>query len=112
MNDYIVNPKNIEAKWMTLGFDSTPLAKKEIAAALHPYDKTLRPNVVYKEDNKDYFNLIKEFENLTGIGALLNTSFNLHGEPVVESLSDAFSTFRRCGLKYLYLEGYLVKKSD
>ncbi len=110
--DYIINPKNIEAKWMTLGFDSTELAQKDIKAALHPYDNTLRPNIVYKEDNKDYFNLITEFEKITGVGAILNTSFNLHGEPVVESPQDAYSTFKRCGLKYLYLCGYLFTKSD
>ena len=110
--DYIINPKNIEAKWMTLGFDSTELAQKDIKAALHPYDNTLRPNIVYKEDNKDYFNLITEFEKITGVGGILNTSFNLHGEPVVESPQDAYSTFKRCGLKYLYLCGYLFTKTD
>ncbi len=110
--DYIINPKNIVAKWMTLGFDSTDLAKKEIAAALHPYDQTLRPNIVFEEDNPNYYNLIKEFEAITGVGAVLNTSFNLHGEPVVESPLDAFSTFERSGLKNLYLSGWIISKSS
>ncbi len=108
--DYIINPKKLDSRLMTIGFDSTELARKEIPAALHPYDYTVRPNVIYKKDNEKYYSLLEEFEKLTGIGAILNTSFNLHGEPVVESPIHAISTFERCGLKYLYVCGWLIKK--
>lgn len=110
--DYIINPKKLDARLMTIGFESTKLARKEIPAALHPYDYTVRPNVINKEDNPKYYSLLEEFERLTGIGAILNTSFNLHGEPVVESPLDAISTFERCGIKYLFLCGWLIQKTS
>lgn len=111
-NDYIVNPKEIDGRYMTIAFDSTERARKEIPAALHPYDQTARPNIVTKEDNPHYYAFISEFEKLTGVGAVLNTSFNLHGEPVVESPTDAMSTFERCGLCHLYMSGWLVSKTN
>ena len=77
--DYIVNPKKIKSRYMAIGFDSTDLAKEHISAGLHPFDKTARPQIVYKQDNPSYHSLIKSFENLTGVGALMNTSFNIHG---------------------------------
>jgi len=54
-----------------------------IAAAIHPYDGTGRPQEVYESWNPDYHRLISNFEELTGEALILNTSFNLHGEPVV-----------------------------
>ena len=110
VSDYIVNPKGIDSRYMTVGFDSTPLAQAEIPAALHPYDYTARPNVVRQSDNPSYHALIRAFEKKTGIGALLNTSYNLHGEPVVESPKDATSTFERCGLRHLSIGGWLLSK--
>lgn len=109
-DDYIVNPKGIDGRYMTMAFESTPRAHKEIPAALHPYDRTARPNIVTREQNPDYHELISEFEKLTGVGAILNTSFNLHGEPVVESPADAISTFLRSGLRHLYMSGWLLSK--
>ena len=54
---------------MTYSYDATDLAKKHIPAALHPFDKTTRPQVVTKKLNYDYYKLIEEFHNLTGVGA-------------------------------------------
>ena len=51
-----------------------------------------------------------EFENLTGIGALLNTSFNIHGEAIVESPKDAIQTLQNSGLEFLYIGSFLVTK--
>ncbi len=110
-HDYMVNPKRIDARYMTMAFESTPAGKAAIPAALHPYDRTGRPNIVDPKQNPHYHTLIGEFEKLTGVGALLNTSFNLHGEPVVEKPEDALSTFLRSGLPYMYIGGYLVRKS-
>lgn len=109
-NDYIINPKKIDARYMAIGFDSTSLAKKHLPAGLHPFDKTMRPQIVYQKDNFLYHSLIKEFEKITGVGALMNTSFNIHGEPIVGSPYDAIDTLKRCGLKHLYIGNYLVSK--
>lgn len=107
---YIVNPKNIMAEFMILGFNTTPLGKKDLAAAIHPYDFTCRPQIVTQGTNADYWKLIKYFEEKTGVGGVLNTSFNLHGEPIVYSPLDALNVFERCNLEYLALENYLIWK--
>lgn len=109
-HEYLINSKEIKAPYMVLAFKTTPLAWKELKAAIHPYDKTCRPQVLEKEWNESYYRLIKEFEKLTGIGAVLNTSFNLHGEPIVCSPDDALGTFENSGLRYLALEDYLIAK--
>ena len=107
---YIVNPKGINAEFMIIGFDTTPLGKKDLPAAIHPYDFTCRPQIVRKNTNADYWWLIKYFEEKTGVGAVLNTSFNLHGEPIVYTPFDALSVFERCDLEYLALGDYLIWK--
>ena len=109
-NDYIINPKKIEARYMAVGFDSTPLAEKHIPAGLHPFDRTARPQIVNKTDNSSYHGLIKAFEELTGVGALMNTSFNIHGDPIVGSPYDAIDTFLRCGLHHLSIGSWLISK--
>ena len=109
-DDYMINPKKINAKFMSIGFDSTPLAQEHLPAGLHPFDRSARPQIVTKKDNPKYHALIKAFEDLTGVGALLNTSFNIHGEPIVCSPKDAIDTFSRCGLHHLLLGDYLISK--
>ena len=109
-NDYLVNPRSLKAPFMILAFKTTRKGKKDLAAAIHPYDFTCRPQVLKKEDNPRYYQLIKEFEKLTGVGAVLNTSFNLHGRPIVCSPKDALYVFANSGLEYLALENYLICK--
>ena len=84
--------------------------EKTIPAAVHPFDKTGRPQLVTKKSNENYYNLINEFKKITGVGVLLNTSFNLHGEPIVFSPRDAIKTLKKSGLKYLFLGNYLIEK--
>ena len=110
--DYLVNPKQLEASYMTLAFDSTPLARKEIRAAIHPADFTVRPQLVSRELNPGYYNLIKAFEKRTGIGALLNTSLNLHGDPIVCNVADAIKTLVESGLDGLILPGVLILRRE
>jgi len=107
---YIKNPKNIDAPYMIVAFDSTELAKKHLIAAMHQADHTLRAQLVDKEVNPHYHKIISEFKKLTGIGGILNTSFNLHGYPLVATLDQAMFTFENSGLKYLAIENYLVSK--
>ncbi len=110
IEEYIFNPKKIPNPYMTITFDSTKKAQKEIPAAMHPYDMTVRPQAVSKNWNSEYHKLISEFKKLSGTGAVLNTSFNLHGEPNVLSPKDAIHTLENSSLKYLALGNYLVCK--
>lgn len=109
-HDYIVNPKEIEAPYMVLAFNTKPLACKELKAGLHPYDRTCRPQILERKMNDPYYELIEHFQDTTGIGGVLNTSFNLHGEAVVCSPMDAIWTLENSGLRYLALENYLISK--
>ncbi len=108
---YIMNNKNIDAPDMMITFDTKPAHRKDITAAIHPFDYTTRPQIMTKQTNPDYYKLISYFKQLTGRGAILNTSFNLHGEPNVCSPEDAISTLQRSGLKYLALGEFLIEKN-
>lgn len=109
-DDYIVNPKGIHSPYMMFAFDTYPEKSREILAAVHPRDKTARAQMVTREANPRYWSVIKHFYDLTGTSVVLNTSFNLHGYPLVMSPKDALSVFHNSGLKYLALENYLISK--
>ncbi|KKR03409.1 MAG: Carbamoyl transferase [Microgenomates group bacterium GW2011_GWC1_39_12] len=109
-HDYCIIPKHIEAPYMIICFDSTELGKKELRAAMHPYDFTLRPQLIKESWNPSYYKIIKEFEHTTGIGGVLNTSFNLHGFPIVLGPKEALYAFDHSGLQYLALGSYLIHK--
>lgn len=110
MQRYIVGHEKVFAPYMSITFDTTREAKAQLKAAIHPRDFTARPQCVLQSWNPDYHELISEFKSLTGIGAVLNTSFNLHGEPNVCSPQDAIHTLDNSGLKYLALGSFLVQK--
>ncbi len=110
-SDYIVNPKQIPSPYMIMAFDSTDRIG-EFRAASHPYDLTVRPQVVNRDWNPSYYALLEAFERLTGRGILLNTSFNLHGDPIVSRPRDALHVLDESGLKYLAIGGYLVQKQS
>ena len=110
MKDYAVNPKNIKSPFMTIGFESTPKAVLEIPGGLHPSDKTMRPQILSKIDNPDYYDLILEFQKITGVGALLNTSFNLHGLPIVGSPDDALNVFEKSDIDGMVLNDIYIEK--
>ena len=108
--DYIINPKNIASDYMVMAFESTDLAKSELRSAMHPYDFTIRPQLVRKNWNPRYHKILKEFEKITGIGGVLNTSFNLHGYPIVLGPKEALFVFENCDIRYLVLENYIISK--
>jgi carbamoyltransferase len=107
---YVLNPKQIFAPYMSIAFDTVPAARGDIAAAIHPTDFTVRPQVVRETWNPGLHEIIRLFKAQTGIGAVLNTSFNLHGEPIVSSPLDAIRTVDQSGLTHLALGGYLLTK--
>jgi carbamoyltransferase len=109
-HDYIINPRNIPSPYMILSFDTTD-KDDEIVAGIHPYDRTIRPQIVSPEFNQGYYNLIKEFHRITGIAGVLNTSFNLHGFPIVHTPKYSLTVFQESGLKYLAIGSYLIEKT-
>jgi carbamoyltransferase len=110
-NDYAVLPKDHASCYMTMAYESTDLARRHLIAALHPYDFTLRPQFVRDDHNPQYARLLRRFHEKTGIGGVLNTSFNLHGYPIVCRPEDAIRTFLNSDLDYLTLNQFLVWKT-
>ena len=80
------------------------------AAGTHPKDRTIRPQVVTTAVNPDYHAVIERFERATGRGAVLNTSFNLHGEPIVATAKDAIRVMAASDIQHLALNGHLLSK--
>ena len=103
---YIKDP-TVNAFYMVEAFDTLQPAGEEIVAGTHPFDKTVRPQIV-NELNGPYRELIRAFKRRTGIGAILNTSFNLHGFPIVGTPHVAVDTLMRSGLDALALGPYLA----
>jgi carbamoyltransferase len=96
--------------FMTLTFQVRPEKKAAIAAAVH-VDGSARVQSVRRDQNERYYDLIKSFAAKTGVPAVLNTSFNLKGEPIVNSPFDAIRTFYTSGLDALILDRYLIAKT-
>jgi len=107
---YIVNPKNIDSPYMTIGFDTTEEGFKCMRAACHTADKSVRPQILHIDDNPYVYGLLECFSIMTGRGALLNTSFNLHGHPIVNTAKEAYQVFEKTELEGLLLEDVLIVK--
>ena len=105
---YIINPKNYEAYYMIMAFFTKQEAHKDLKSALHQYDLSARPQILVEKHNPSYYKLIKRFKEKTGIGGILNTSFNLHGEPIVMSPKDAIYTLKNSKLDGLAIDNYLI----
>ena len=99
------------AEFMTVTFDCTDEMKEMCPAAVH-VDGTARPQLIRREVNEGYYDILKEYEKLSGIPSLINTSFNMHEEPIVCSPSDAIRAFLDGKLDYLAIGSFLVKHPD
>jgi carbamoyltransferase len=107
---YFEGAKGIDYSFMTFAAPVRPAAFDEIIAGSHPKDRTIRPQVVTKAANPDYHAVIGHFERLTGRGAVLNTSFNLHGEPIVATGRDAIRVMAASDIQHLALNDHLLSK--
>lgn len=110
MHEYVLNPKNIRAPFMTIGFESTSIGQELLPAGLHPSDKTMRPQILEREANPRYHALLSAFRDLTGVGGVLNTSFNLHGLPIVLGPDEALHVFENSDIDAILLEDVLILK--
>ena len=74
-------------------------------------DYSARIQTIRQQNHPDYYEVVKSFEELTGCGVLVNTSFNVRGEPIVCTPQDAYKCFMRTDTDILVLEDYLLVKS-
>ncbi|MFY0609286.1 MAG: carbamoyltransferase [Candidatus Atelocyanobacterium thalassa] len=93
------------------GIDKLKAIRSTIPAVTH-VDYSARVQTVNPTNNYRYYNLIKQFEALTGCGVLINTSFNVRGEPIVCTPEDAYRCFMRTEMDYLIINNYILKKVD
>jgi carbamoyltransferase len=101
--------KSVYSPFMLQSHYVKPGIEKIIPAVVH-VDGTVRYQSVTKESNPKFYKLIQEFYRLTGIPLILNTSFNIEGEPIVCSPYDAIKTFFSSSIDYLAIGNFLVRK--
>jgi len=104
-------PEHIAARFMTITYDVSAKGQKDIPAAVH-VDNTARPQVIRREDNPDYYDILAAYQRKTGVAALINTSFNMHEEPIVCTAGDAIRAWQQAGLDALILGPFLIKQKD
>jgi carbamoyltransferase len=107
VGEYFEN--GISSPFMTLTFDVREARRREIASITH-VDGTARIQTVGARTNPRFHRLISEFGKLTGIPMVINTSFNVKGQPIVCTPRDAVSTFYMTGMDYLVLGDYVLAK--
>jgi carbamoyltransferase len=91
-----------ESPFMMYAVDVWENKRKLIPSITH-VDGTCRIQTLKKKQNPNYYTLVEEFHKLTGVPILFNTSFNLAGDTIVETLDDAFNTLRNSEIEYMYL---------
>jgi carbamoyltransferase len=104
---YFIDP--VPHQFMVLMYRYKPGMCEVVPAVCH-VDETARPQTVSKDENKTWYELIKAFKDETGEGIILNTSFNLAGEPLVETPQDAIKSYALGAFKAIYIQGYLIQK--
>ena len=95
------------ATFMTITLDCTDYMKETSPAAVH-VDGTARPQLVTEEINPSYYKILKEYHKITTIPSIINTSYNMHEEPIVCTPEDAVRAFLDGKLEYLAIGNYLV----
>jgi len=93
------------------GIEKLNIKRSSIPAVTH-IDYSSRIQTVHKETNPKYYNLLKEFKKITDCPVLVNTSFNVRGEPIVCSVEDAFNCFMGTNLDILVIEDFILYKDD
>ena len=99
----------LAAEFMTVCFDCEPDFRASCPAVVH-VDGTARPQLVREQSQPDFFQILTEYEALTGLPTLVNTSFNIHEEPIVFSPEDAVRAFATADLDFLALGNHLVSR--
>jgi len=99
------------AEFMTITTDCTDEMKKNSAAAVH-VDGTARPQIVTAQSNPTMYKILEHYYKLTGVPSLVNTSFNMHEEPIICNPYDAVKTFNDGRLDYLSIGNYILESPE
>ena len=102
LNDFVAS------KFMTICYECTSYLKMMSPAVIH-VDNTVRPQVLFREDNKVLFDVLKQYYIQTGNPSIINTSFNNHEEPIVEKPQDALKSLKNNNIDFLLIKDFLVK---
>ena len=106
--EYLVD--GLPAPFMIDAYDVRSEKLDELEAVVHPADGSTRPQTVREDQHPRYHRLLSAFEDITGVPVLLNTSFNDHGEPIVNTPTEAVKDFYGMGLDLLVLGDYVLEK--
>lgn len=111
-DEYIKNPKRLKSPYMMMTFESREETYRDMIAAVHNADLTCRAQILEKTVNPPMHDILEAFEAKTGRAVLLNTSFNLHGSPIVRNAREALDVLRDSGLRFLQVGPYIARKED
>ena len=92
---------------MTICFNTTKKMQRQSPGVVH-IDGTARPQIVKKTDNPSFYKIIREYHKITGIPSIINTSFNMHEEPIVMTPKDAIRAFKDSKIDHLAIGTYLI----
>ena len=98
---------DIDSKYMLMVFD---VKKTNVIPAVTHVDNSARVQTLSKKDNPELYNLLEHFYKITSVPVLLNTSFNIAGEPIVETYEDAVNCFLTTNIDGMILENYYIEK--
>jgi carbamoyltransferase len=104
--------KNIPADYYQKPLMERLYVNRSDVPSITHIDFSARIQTVHKETNPKYWHLINDFKKLTGYGVIVNTSFNVRGEPIICTPTDAYRCFMRTEMDYLVMGNYLFKKKD
>jgi carbamoyltransferase len=100
------------AEFMTMCFNTKQNYLEKIPAVVHAVDNTSRPQIVVKHKNPHFYEIVDEYRKVSGLPILLNTSFNGHNEPIINSPDEAFNHLEKGTIDYLVIEDFLFYKTS
>ena len=100
---------DVAADFMTMTYKCTPEFIKNCPASVH-VDNTARPQIIRKKNNYIFHKILKNYLIKTGEMAIINTSFNKHEEPIVESIYDAIHAFKKKMIDTLIIEDFVISR--
>ncbi len=103
--------QNSPLKYMLVTLPANDVAKDAFSACVHE-DGTSRVQVVFRKDNPKYHSLLTHFYKRTGVPGLLNTSFNIKGDPIVNTLTEAIDSFKKMNIQTMFVNNFVIRKKN